>query len=418
MVRGRVVASLVCSVIAAFSGHAAAQSPSVDVPAVYSTTPMTRNADAMLSVSILSTAAADHGLAAVSTSLFRGAHPRGRLARAAKLLLFDVPVVTYFSGLNHEWGHQTSADEFGVGSRLSLVGTPWSSRQFRLETTTPVPDVDLVWPVMHAGGLEASRRLKDRSDARMRRRDRIAPGHALTSIIAALDAPIYAWHDLAPGRFTDTPSGEGDVNTLIFDLAERRFGYDLVRLEELRHDVRTRSTLNLADAALWSELVGLIVDHVWNGETSVRVRWLEVGALQLLPSIRYEWSPFGPEYYVGSHFKLAKGSKTSGMAYVRWSERIGPDRQTGAGASLTLPAFSRTFARRVHQVVPTIELDVWSHTTYGAGLNASIGADVGAWPSERASFTITAGAKSRGQVTGYALDSGVYVTAGVNVRFW
>lgn len=416
MVRGRVALSLAFAALLARGGPAAAQTSSVVVPVVFSTTPMTRNADAMLAASALATAAADNGLAAVSTTLFRGAHPRGRLVRAAKLLVFDVPVVTYFTGLNHEWGHQTSASEFGVESQLTLVGTPWSSRQFRLRTTSPVPiDVDLVWPAMHGGGLEASRRFKDRSERLMRRADRVAAGHVLATVIAALDAPIYAWHDLAPGRFTSYPTGEGDVNTLIFDLAERRFGTDAVRLEALRHDVRARSSLNLADSALWSEVAGLIVDYVWNGETSVRIRWLEVGTLRLLPSIRYEWSPFGPEYYAGSQFKTAR---TAGSAYVRWTERIGDDRQTGAGLAIALPAFTAAFARRTHDIVPTLDVDVWSHTLYGAGVNASIGAEIGSWPAARAALTVAAGAKSRGHLIGYALDSGPYVTAGVNVRIW
>jgi hypothetical protein len=162
-------------------------------------------------------------------------------------------------------------------------------------------------------------------------------------------------------------------------------------------------------------VIGLVVDHVWNGETSVKVRWLRAGDLRLLPSLRYEWSPFGPEYYAGSHFKTAR---TSGVGYVRWTERIGGDRQSGAGASLALPRFPATLARRVHEVVPTVDVDVWSHTTHGAGLNVSVGAELGDWPSDRAALTIAAGAKSRGHLIGYALDPGAYVTAGLSVRIW
>ena len=141
MVRGRVVASLVGSVIAVVQrARGRGQSPSVDVPAVHSTTPMTRNADAMLSASILSTAAADTGLAACRRRSSAAPHPRGRLARAGKLALFDVPVVTYFPGLNHEWGHQTSADEFGVEFEavarrhavvVAAVPARWRRRRFR-----------------------------------------------------------------------------------------------------------------------------------------------------------------------------------------------------------------------------------------------------------------------------------------------
>ena len=76
-----------------------AQSPApgpIDLPLVYSTTPMTRNADLMLSASIMSTSATEAGLANISSSLFRSTRWTARSARAAKLALFDVPVAYYF----------------------------------------------------------------------------------------------------------------------------------------------------------------------------------------------------------------------------------------------------------------------------------------------------------------------------------
>ena len=106
-----------------------AQSPApatANLPLVYSTTPMTRNADLMLSASIISETATEAGLASLSPSLFRSDTWKARTARAVKLALYDIPVVTYFAGLNHEWGHQTRATEFGVLSQLSFVGSPWS----------------------------------------------------------------------------------------------------------------------------------------------------------------------------------------------------------------------------------------------------------------------------------------------------
>ena len=92
-----------------------AQSPApapIDLPLVYSTTPMTRNADLMLSASIMSTSASEAGLASISPSLFRSARWTARSARAAKLALFDVPVAYYFGTLNHEWGHQAKASGY------------------------------------------------------------------------------------------------------------------------------------------------------------------------------------------------------------------------------------------------------------------------------------------------------------------
>lgn len=85
----------------------------LQLPLVYSTTPMTRNADLMLSASILATGATDAGFAALSPSLFRGPRFAARVARATKLALFDLPVVNYFVALNHEWGHQARSTEIG-----------------------------------------------------------------------------------------------------------------------------------------------------------------------------------------------------------------------------------------------------------------------------------------------------------------
>ena len=404
---------LVTALLTGLGSNLFAQTSTANLPAVYSTTPMTRDADLTLTASILSVAAADNGLAALS-SVFRAPRPGGRLARVARVALFDVPVTVYFTGLNHEWGHQTSADEFGVRSHLSFA-TPWSSRQFRLQQTSSTPPGVLVTPVIHGGGLEASRRFKDGAEARMRRTERIAPGHALATIAAAMEMPIYAWHDLSPGRFSNVPSGEGDIDTLVFDLAYRLPVTSLGELDQLRHRVRARALLNLLDSGLWSEIAGLAVDHVWNGEESARVRWLPAGAVKVLPWIRYDWSPYGPEYYAGSHFRT---SRMNGNAYVRRAAALQGDRLMGAGASVSMPSLSRTFAGRDHEIVPTLEFDLWSHTSEGRGVHAAIGAELDDWPSRRAALTVAVGAKSRGHLIGYALDAGPYATFGLTVRVW
>ena len=404
---------LVAALLIGFASNLFAQTSTVSLPAVYSTTPMTRNADVTLAASILSTAAADNGLAALS-SVFRAPRPGGRLARAVRVALFDIPVTFYFTGLNHEWGHQRSADEFGVRSHLS-VWTPWSSPQFRLEQRSETPPGELVTSVIHGGGLEASRRFKDRAEARMRRTDRIAPGHALATIMASMEMPIYAWHDLSPDRFGEAPSGRGDIDMLVFDLAYRWPVTSLGELENLRHRVRARALLNLLDAGLWSEVAGFAVDHVWKGEESARVRWLSAGAVKVLPWMRYEWSPYGPEYYAGSHFRT---SRTSGNAYVRRAAALRGDHQIGAGGSVSLAPLSRTFAGRAHEIVPTLEFDLWSHTSEGRGVHASIGAELDDWPSRRAALAVAVGAKSRGHLIGYALEAGPYATVGLTVHVW
>jgi hypothetical protein len=377
----------------------------LQLPLVYSTTPMTRNADLMLSASILATGATDAGFAALSPSLFRGPRASARVARATKLALFDLPVVYYFVGLNHEWGHQTRSTEYGVDSQLDFIGTPWSSRQFNLWGLEPFPDHPLVTAAVHGGGMEASRQLKDRAEARMLRAERIAPGQALATIIGSLDEPVYALRDLSPETFY---SGlPGDVLTLVHDLHERRSAFGTPNLDDLRRGARIRSALNLLDAALWSETVGLLGDHVWKGVADVRVRWLPLAGARVLPSLRYALSPLGPEYSVRT---LYRAFGAAGTAYGRWTERIGRHRQVGGGFSI-----SRWSTPRMQ---PIFSVDAWSHDVEGFGMRGEVEADVRGWPGERAALTVAVGAKSSGYLSGFPMDRGAYITAGVTVKVW
>ena len=409
---GRTGRSLICALLA-LSAPVFASAQSADVTLTYSTTPLTRNADLMLAAAILSTSASDEALEALSPSLARAPRPRGRLVRAAKLLLLDFPVATYFTTLNHEWGHQAAADEFGVESKLYFEGLPWSNKQFALVALSPFPEAPPAEAVLHGGGMEASRWLKDRSESRMTRVNLISPGQAVATIAASLDTPQYAFNDLSREQFRDSPVG--DVISLVHDLARRR-STEPSAVDHVRRDVRTRAALNLLDAALWTETYGLLHDYVWNGDKSVRVRWLSIGGAALLPSVRYELSPFGPEYYVGSYFKVLG---TTARAYGRWTERIGSERLTGGGGSFVVPTLTGgAKGAGGHAVPATITIDVWSHTVDGAGMHASFGADVEDWPSRRAALTMAVGAKSSGHLIGYSLESGAYVTIGMNLRVW
>jgi hypothetical protein len=94
---------------------------------------MTRTADLMLAASILTGSGGDALLQEFWPSALWDRGVKGRTTRAAKLALLDVPVVFFLTGLNHELGHVTRSDEFGVAVRLRLIGTPWSARPFSLE---------------------------------------------------------------------------------------------------------------------------------------------------------------------------------------------------------------------------------------------------------------------------------------------
>jgi hypothetical protein len=328
------------------------------------------------------------------------------VARATKLSLFDFPLVLFFAGLNHEWGHQTRATEHGVESKLTFTGTPWYGKAFALEAGGPPSDHPLAYASIHGGGLEAARVLKDRAESRLLRAERVPPGHALVAIISSLDSPIYSMQNLSAERFADGQT-DGDVSSLVTDLFRRRSAVGPVSLDTIRRQVRARSALNLLDAALLSETVGLLGDHVWRGEADVRVRWLPLAAARVLPSVRYELSPLGPEYYVRT---LYRAFGAAGTAYGRWTERIGPNRQVGGGFSI-----SRWSTPRIQ---PSFSVDAWSHDVEGFGMRGEVEADVRGWPGRRAALTVAVGAKSSGYLAGFATDRGAYITAGVTVTVW
>jgi hypothetical protein len=386
------------------SAHAQS-SPPPDVFVGYSSARIGGNSSLMLAGSALVTAASEGGLAKAAPSLFNGSGGKGRAARAARLALFDVPVVVYLTGLNHEWGHQARAGEYGISSELSFTGTPWWGPPFRLHATTPMPDDPLARTSTHGGGLEASWRLKDLAESRFLRTDRALLGSAIAAVAAGLDTPVYALVNLGPDGFGDD-GRQGDVSTLVLEYARRnRYDQNRPALHAARRNVRWRAALNFADTAMWSEIAGIMIDHVWNGRRDVRIRWLPLGRVDVLPSFRYVVSPIGPEYYLRSHVRAAG---IAGTAYWRWSERIAGDSQRGGGLSLTRPPW--------RHVTPTVTLDVWSHTTRGFGMRAEVAADVNGWPHHRAGLSVAAGVKSAGYLLTYPMDRGAYVTAGLNVR--
>ena len=235
--------------------------------------------------------------------------------------------------------------------------------------------------------------------------ERIAPGHALAAVMGSLDAPLYALENLSPRSFAE--GFPGDVRTLVYDLHERRSAYGTASLDDIRQHVRIRSTLNLLDAALWSETVGLLGDHVWRGEADVRVRWLQLAGARVLPSVRYELSPLGPEYYVRT---LYRAFGASGTAYGRWTERIGPNRQVGGGFSLSRWSTPRIRAERQRRRLVARRRGV---------RDARRGRSRCPRLAGRARRP---DGRGRGKVLrlpcGFAMDGGAYITAGVTVRVW
>ena len=376
---------------------AQAPEPVIVIPAIYSSDAMTRHADLTLAGAVIATAAVEKAIAAAWSP--RPDSTASRTTRLAKFLLFDVPVVTFAMGLNHEGGHMVRARQQAFLYSFEVVGSPWSSRPFELIGLSEGIFYDLG---SQAGGFEASRRLKDRGEALLWHAPRVASGHAIATITASLDLPVYAWQSLSAERFEQP----GDPARILSIVARDR-GADRAEFDGIRREMRRRASWNLADSALWSLVYGLVRDHVWRGERGVAVRWLRVGRVELLPGVRYEWTPIGAEYSVRSHYRI---TRAAGIGYVRWTGRFAGARQLGAGGSVSW--------RGEEGVMPRIDVDTWSHTREGRGAHVAASLEVDGWAPGASSVLVTAGAKSRGHVGSLPADGGAYVSAGVLVRFW
>lgn len=373
------------------------------IPVTYSTVPMTRNAKLTLSAAIFAVSGATLVVNRAWSDVLERDGGTGQIVRAAKLIVFDFPVAFYFVGLNHELGHATRAHENGIRTELHLA-TPWSARQYDIIPLDPGAGQSLP---AQAGGLEADLRQKQVAERWMLQSDRVSPGHALAIIGSSVSLPLYAFWNLAPDRFgTDEGFPKGDVGEIVRIISDSA-GHGGPSFETLRHRVRTRTALNFIDFGLWTQTAGMLRDYVWHGKEGVPVRWLTIGPVRLIPSLRYELSLIGPEYHVRSYFQV-RGR--AGVAYLRWTDRITGERQTGAGVSVS--------GWQLRRVRPAVDLDLWSQTTDGAGAHAAVGSRVAGWPSQRAEIEVSVGAKSSGYLAGHPLHSGAYLNAGFAVKLW
>jgi hypothetical protein len=406
MSRSRKAGTCLLAVLWLWPGLSGAQTPDRQsmLPAVYSTDLVSRNAELTFAAAVLATDGTDEALNAIWLKRRAPGDRTSRAVRIAKLALFDAPVAAFFVGLNHEGGHISRARQKGFPYAFRVVGGPWSSQRYELFALDSGIFDDLG---AQAGGFEASRYLKDRTEARYWTKDRISPGHALVSIVSALDLPLYAWWNLAPGQFDDGfPLGDPAAVLSILQTKKLLAG-EPYNLDPARSRMRSKALLNFIDTSLWSLVYGLLGDHAWKGEDGVRVRWLRVRGLELLPSVRYELTANAPEYHVRSQFRTAR---FAGAGYVRWSERVDDARQVGAGGSLAL--------RGTRRVRPRLDLDTWSHTRDGAGLHGAVTMEITPPDMRRAMLTFALGAKSSGHVAALPLDNGAYVSAGLVFTLW
>ena len=214
---------------------------------------------------------------------------------------------------------------------------------------------------VHGGGIDGVSRLEGPGRGRSCCGERVAPGQALAAIISSLDTPVYAQRESLLREVHRRVADPETYRPYVRDLYERRSaGWD-----------RRASTTSAATSApvrrstCSTPLSGArplvsYGDHVWRGEADVRVRWLQLAGARLLPSVRYELSPLGPEYYVRTLYRALRrrrhgiraldganrsrtGRSAAGLSLSRWSTpRLGAERHTWTPGRTT----SRRFGMR------------------------------------------------------------------------
>jgi len=410
---------LLCSVLV--PAPAGAQTPPAGavVDLTVADQPMIWRADLFRSLAALAVASGDRALSRVEAAEFRKPTGRGRMLRAAKLGAVDVPVASFFVSWNHEYGHVARATERGVRTSLKVVGTPWSATRFSLE-----PDLS-VYPAfadgllefdlaLEGGGLEASWTLKDRAERRVITAERRDVGEALVTVMATLNTPLYAIWNLHREHVVGDPFGDL-ARYLDRAVAERLLAGQLTdgvpgntRLT-IMDRTRHRALLNFVDYGLWSAAAGILVDHVWNGETTIRQAWLNAGRVRVVPSLRYALTPDGPELSVRSHYAV---EDHSGTVYVSRTEPTGHPGGVGFGG---------TWATMVgRDVLLRAGMDHWRSAgqPWRGRIEIETVVSGGPFGSRLGPLAMLLGAKTSGSLPGLSTERGIYAAVSVGLVTW
>jgi hypothetical protein len=419
--RVTVVSIAVASRALAAQGQTTAEQ---NYPAEFSTVPMIRNA-ALVDTGIrLVERGVDAGFDRIAGDLFVRKSPGGFAARLGRWLAFDFFVTGYASVITHEYGHDTRAEELGRPSRVFIRG--FNSSFFGARGT---PFTAMESLAVSGAGFEGARVLADRVERRIYTGNHATWIDVSTLFMSVVGAELYLATTLSEGRL-ESPAMflSGGANGLPGDAATYATSLTAVRLSHPRftrpevaiffpqiqstaREIRRASFLNLVDMALITGTAGLVRDYMWNGRRDVPVRWLSLGPVSLVPSLRYELTPNGPEHQVRSHYKL--GSAV-GVGYVRWSAPLEPLQPDARG----LWGFGGEYARLTNsQIQPRAAMDIWRDIDGSTRGRVEIGATVHRFLHRRLTFTADVGVKGDGYLRGYALEKGAYFGVGAGIRF-
>ena len=373
----------------------------------YSSAPLWRNAalgDAAWSAFALGV---DWGLDGLMRDRLTRRSATGVAARAARLALLDLPMASYTLAWTHEYGHKTRVTEAGVGARVVVRGTPWTGLTAFTETTGPVVNRT---PAMYSSGIEGTNVLFRRLERRLAQSGKAHYSELTAMFVATVTSFGYIQRDLAAGRVRQggifRTSDAGDPAGYVVTFDRLRHGEPtLDQLRDTADGVRRGSWLSLIDYSLVTVGVGLFRDYLVRGERQTPLRWITLGSVSLVPGLRYEMTPVGPERQVRSWIRI--GPRTA-VAYVRWTEGTDGETLIGAGGEYRSPIAIAGWQ-------PAVAVDWWQNPgdTSGARFEASA-----EWPvSTRWSVAVAVGGKSQGYLIGFPLARGAYGSVGTALRF-
>jgi len=247
-----------------------------------------------------------------------GQSSTGIPARAARTILFDIPVSFWFAILQHEaFGHSGRAREFG-SSAGAHMGSPWefSRNSYANFSTDGLSNDDLLR--VYAGGVEANGWTATTLERQM------VAGRKMRS----LDLLFLAWNRYATSayvlRTTPDPeedplgfwrewTGGGDAAKYLGHLNTRFYGVsgitptgssDTVITEWNR--LERQAYWNLLDPGFWLSL-WTVGRHVAIGDQAASVPLPTIHGRRFLPVLSADWSPDGGTISLEAVF----GPKTS-----------------------------------------------------------------------------------------------------------
>ncbi|MCU0452820.1 MAG: hypothetical protein MUE68_04120 [Bacteroidetes bacterium] len=340
----------------------------------------------------------------------------GIVLRFGKYAIIDVPLDYFAVVLAHEYaGHGSRYRELKMSNIHYAFDAPPPYGKGGGEASTrasgqSADELIAIW----SGGVEAHPRLQQGLALRWIEQERIHYREALLYFWSFKIAYAYIQDsrpDLLDGRSDDDPRAYVRLLNAGFT--------PLTPATPLRvtvSDLKSAAHLNLVDPFLYMSLSVALVSYLWSGNAYGPLHMLRVGPVDLLPTLRSGWTPFGIEY----HFET----------YLRWGGRT---------ALVDLRAGDRTFhsgwggfgveVRRIFED-PDLRIDgsvmMWRQPGLKSGWAPSkvVGSGLGAGFTVRAYRALDAfsssvrivgevGYKSGGFVEGFPMAASPLVAIGI-----